>query len=683
MKTTITSEQLIEHGCPTTEARNLTAKINILLTELSAEQCWQRVSTELLTSAHAFSLHHFLYKTIYPHWDRIPAAAWIPSKEIIKSANLSQLMQELTIDVYSELYSWSIQNYREFWQHMLEKLSIKLDQKYADICDLTQGLEQPNWLHGAKLNIASSCFNAPANTPAILFQTEGGAIQHMSYAELDALSNRIANSLHDHGIGMGDAVAVNMVMTANAVAIYLGILKVGATVVSIADSFAAEEIAVRLRITHAKAVFTQDHIVRGGKRLPLYEKVQQANAPCTIVLPAEDKEVDLSMPLRANDLSWYSFLSNNDQFKPVACDPAAMINILFSSGTTGDPKAIPWTHTTPIKCATDAWIHQNIKPGDVLTWPTNIGWMMGPWLIFAALINQATIGLYAGAPTGRDFGEFVQNSKTTMLGLVPSLVNVWRNTACMEGLDWSAIKVFSSSGECSNIEDMFYLSWLAGHKPIIEYCGGTEIGGGYISATVIQASAPATFTTPTVGLQMLIIDETGKACNNGEVCLIPPSIGLSNTLLNKDHHQVYYADMPTLANGQLLRRHGDQIQRINKDYYRVLGRVDDTMNLGGIKTSSAELERVVGTLAAVKEAAAIAITPTGGGPSQLVMYVVPNNTVTVDTEELKQLLQQAIKQHLNPLFKVHDVVVVASLPRTASNKVMRRVLRDEYKRVVV
>lgn len=680
MQTTTTPQQLIEHGYPANEAENLSNKISIFMNELPPEQCWQRVSSEYLTADHPFSLHQYLYKAIYPHWNVLPAPAWLPTTEFINTTNLAQLMGELKINTYPELYTWSVQNYREFWQCMLKKLSIKLIQNYDDICNLDDGIESPNWLQGAKLNIASSCFTAATTAPAILFQIEGGTIQQISYAALDALSNRVANGLQRCGIKSGDTVGVDMVMTPHAVAIYLGIIKAGAAVVSIADSFAPEEIAARLRIAKASAIFTQDHIVRGGKQLPLYEKVMRANAPLTIVLPAEDKEVELSIQLRPNDLSWQKFLSDNDHFEAVACDPNAAINILFSSGTTGDPKAIPWNHTTPIKCGSDAWLHQNIQAGDVLTWPTNIGWMMGPWLIFAAFLNQATIGLFAGAPTGREFGEFVQNSKTTMLGLVPSIVSAWRSSACMEGLDWSAIKVFSSSGECSNIEDMFYLSWLAGHRPIIEYCGGTEIGGGYISATVIQPSAPAAFTTPTLGLQLFIIDDAGKPCDNGEVSLIPPSIGLSNILLNKDHHQVYYADMPKSPSGQVLRRHGDQIQRVNKDYYRILGRVDDTMNLGGIKTSSAELERAVSTLAAIKETAAIAITPAGGGPSQLVMYVVPTDAAKVNAEELKKLLQQAIKQHLNPLFKVHDVVIVESLPRTASNKVMRRVLRDEYQK---
>src|SRR3990167_8623735 len=192
-------------------------------------------------------------------------------------------------------------------------------------------------------------------------------------------------------------------------------------------------------------------------------------------------------------------------------------NILFSSGTTGDPKAIPWSHTTAIKAASDAYLHHNIQPEDVLAWPTNLGWMMGPWLIFAALINNATLALYPDAPHRRAFGQFIQDAKVTMLGVVPTLVANWRETHCMEGLDWNAIKLFSSTGECSNQDDMRYLMSLANNKPIIEYCGGTEIGGSYITSTVIEKNYPSLFTTPAMGIDFILLDDSGHPTDNGEV----------------------------------------------------------------------------------------------------------------------------------------------------------------------
>jgi acetyl-CoA synthetase len=278
--------------------------------------------------------------------------------------------------------------------------------------------------------------------------------------------------------------------------------------------------------------------------------------------------------------------------------------------------------------------------------------MMGPWLIYASLINQATIGLYYGTPTERGFGQFVQDARVNVLGVVPSLVSIWKTTACMQGLDWSAIKAFSSTGECSNPQDMLFLMSLAGYKPIIEYCGGTEIGGGYITGTLVQPCAPSTFTTPALGLDVVILNEDGHPADKGEVFIIPPSIGLSTELLNKDHHQVYFADTPHLPlSPTLLRRHGDQMERLPNGYYRAQGRVDDTMNLGGIKVSSAEIEQVLNTVEEISETAAIAISPPEGGPSQLVIYAVVAPDSQKYKEALETDLQKAIAQHLNPCSK--------------------------------
>jgi acetyl-CoA synthetase len=318
----------------------------------------------------------------------------------------------------------------------------------------------------------------------------------------------------------------------------------------------------------------------------------------------------------------------------------------------------------------DAHFHQDIHPGDILAWPTNLGWMMGPWLIFAALINRATIALFDGAPTGHAFGRFIQDARVTMLGVVPSLVKAWRAAGCLDGLDWSAIRVFSNTGECSNAGDMRWLMDLAGGKPVVEYCGGTEIGGGYITSVITEPCDPACFNTPALGLDVVLLDEDGRATDNGEAFIAGPSIGLSTELLNQSHHDVYFSGTP---NG--LRRHGDQIERLPSGQYRAQGRVDDTMNLGGIKVSSAEIERAVRAAGGIQDAAAIAVPPPGGGPSQLVIFAV----ASAPWDDLRERMQRAIRQHLSPLFKIRDVRVMEALPRTASNKVMRRVLRDLWR----
>lgn len=667
--------QLSALGLSEKDSIEITNKVNTLSEKLSPIECWQIISSKILQSSYPFLVHKFLYSTIFPDWDKTATPAWIPTSDFVKSTNIAKTMAELSINTYPDFHTWSVKNYEKFWDLAIKKLDISFDRPYQKIVDLSEGVETPQWLPDAKLNIASSCFTSSKNAIAIIHQTENSSIKKITYGELDELSNCIANSITKH-FQPGDAIAICMPMTATCVAIYLGIIKAGCSVVSIADSFAPEEIATRIKITHAKGIFTQDHLIRGGKKLSIYPRVTAANTPKAIVLACENS---LSETLRHGDLAWDEFLINDKNFKAVSCNPHDTINILFSSGTTGDPKAIPWNHTTAIKAAVDAYFHHNIQPEDILAWPTNIGWMMGPWLIFAGLLNHATIALFDGTPLNREFGEFIQNAKITMLGVVPSIVKIWRSTACMEDLDWSAIKLFSSTGECSNIEDMLYLMSLAGYRPIIEYCGGTEIGGGYVTGTMIQPSAPAAFTTPALGLDFIMLDDAGQPANCGEIAIIPPSIGLSTELLNKNHHKVYFEKMPKSPTGQILRRHGDQLEKLDNGYYRVQGRVDDTMNLGAIKVSSAEIERALAGTPNIIETAAIAEAPLGGGPSELVIFAVPQNRDQIDLPDLKITMQNKINKQLNPLFKINHIVLIDVLPRTASNKVMRRTLRAQYK----
>jgi len=648
--------------------------VESILQNHSGEEAWNIISRDILTPDIPFQMHLLIYGKCYPQCQSNPesAPAWIPDKNHIIKTNLFKCMQEVNKNDIKEFHSWTTSHYNNFIKLIINKMNLTFQKPYETICDLTQGVESPIWFKGAKLNIAENCFKAPPDKTAIIYLDNSKQLQSMSYEELNRLSNRIANGLVDNHFKPGDAIAIDMPMTKEAVAIYLGIIKMGGMVVSIADSFSAEEIATRLRISNAKGIFTQDWILRGDKQLPLYEKVISANAPLAIVLPSKN-EVGIS--LRSIDIHWDHFLSTHDHFETVPCDPMTTCNILFSSGTTGDPKAIPWNHTTPIKAASDAYLHQNIQENDILSWPTNLGWMMGPWLIFAALLNNATLALYHDVPSNRAFGEFIQNAKVTMLGVVPTLVATWRQTQCMHGLNWNNIKVFSSTGESSNPEDMLYLMSLAGYKPVIEYCGGTEIGGSYLSSTVVEKNYPSLFTTPAMGLDLVLLDEHGQLTDNGEVALIPPAIGLSVKLLNADHHQIYYANMP-IVNSKVLRRHGDQIQRLPHGCFTILGRVDDTMNLGGIKISSVEIERVLSGTKDIIESAAIAISPPHNGPSQLVVYAATNKDLDVLT--IKKIMQDKINRHLNPLFKIHDVVFVKDLPKTASNKIMRRVLRREY-----
>jgi len=606
-----------------------------------------------------------------------PPPAWIPDNATIEGSNLMRLMNLNGARTMAELHRWSVEQRGAFWAASVEALGIRFDRAPARVLDLSGGVHQPNWFSGAQLNITESCFTAPPDSVAIVAMREGeNELRELTYGELEGLVNRCANGLRNRGYGEGDAIALYMPMTVECVVAYLAVIRAGCAVVSIAESFSARELARRVQIANAKAVVTVTSHTRGGRNHDLYALVREAECPTSIII-----EGDGGAPtLRPGDLWWKEMLSDEQNSVPSRGEADRVTNILFSSGTTGDPKAIPWTHLTPVKCATDAYYHQDVHADDVVAWPTSIGWMMGPWLVYASLVNGATMALFEGAPTGPAFAKFIERAKVSILGVVPSLVRAWKIGNALCDADWSTVRLFSSTGEPSNPRDYLWLMSRTQYRaPVIEYCGGTEIGGGYLTGSVVQPSSPATFSTAALGIDLTILDDHGDPVlegRGGEVFLVPPSVGLSQKLLNRDHAGVYEEGCPVPPDGRTLRRHGDQIIRLHRGYYAAHGRTDDTMNLGGIKISSLELERVLARHDSVRECAAVAVKAEDSGATRLVVFVVAHQRP--DSRRLKIELQRLLSTQLNPLFRVDDVVLLDQLPRTASNKVMRRSLRDHY-----
>jgi len=170
---------------------------------------------------------------------------WVPSPESIRQTNLHALMQQRGLSAYEDLHAWSAQSPEEFWEATVSLLGIRFRTPYTRMLDESGGAAHPRWLCGARMNIAESCFRGSPASPAIITRRAEGAMETITLEQLERLSNRVANGLRGLGVAAGDAVAIDMAMTAESVALYLGIVKAGAAVVSIPDSLPPEEIARR------------------------------------------------------------------------------------------------------------------------------------------------------------------------------------------------------------------------------------------------------------------------------------------------------------------------------------------------------------------------------------------------------------------------------------------------------
>ncbi|KAL0431003.1 UNVERIFIED_CONTAM: putative acyl-activating enzyme 17, peroxisomal [Sesamum radiatum] len=683
----ITTADIVALGIPYENADELRRQLAGIIQSCGAgtPQTWHNIAKHLLTPELPFSFHQMMYYGCYKSYGPDPPA-WSPDP------NGFSMYKSMS---FLDFQEFSVTNPEVYWKTLFDKMNISFSVPPA--CILREDPTHPggHWLPCATTNPASNCLSLNSERTlediAVIWRDEGDdelPLNKMTLKELRKSVWLVAHAIETLKLEKGSAIAIDMPMDVNSVVIYLAIVLAGYVVVSIADSFAPDEISARLKISNAKAIFTQDLIIRGDRKLPLYSRVVDAQSPMAIVIPTRGSS--FSRMLRDIDISWQNFLerayvSKEVEFVAVEQTTEAFTNILFSSGTTGEPKAIPWNVATPFKAAADAWCHMDIRKGDIVGWPTNLGWMMGPWLVYASLLNGASIALYNGSPLGSGFAKFVQDARVTMLGVIPSIVRAWKSANATATYDWSAIRCFASTGEASNADEYLWLMGRARYKPVIEYCGGTEIGGGFVTGSLLQHQSLAAFSTPAMGCSLFILGTDGfpipqKGPGIGELALGPLMFGASSTLLNADHYDIYFKGMP-VWNGKVLRRHGDVFERTSRGYYRAHGRADDTMNLGGIKVSSVEIERICNSVnAGVLETAAVGVPPAGGGPERLVIAVVfknPDKPIT-DLSNLSASFNSALQKKLNPLFKVSEIVPLPSLPRTATNKVMRRVLRQQF-----
>ncbi|KAJ0982762.1 hypothetical protein J5N97_011017 [Dioscorea zingiberensis] len=648
-----------------------------------AVEVWRNVvESGVLKPSHPHPLHQLVYYSVYAGWasaDRGPPPYWFPDLVDAKRTNLGKLMETYGPSLLGSSYcdpitsfelfrQFTVQHPEIYWSIVVKELSVLFREGPKCVLDTAdKSRECGTWFPGSVLNIAECCL-LPMYFPkksdeniAIVWRDEGAdhsPVNVLSVRELRDQVMMVANAI-DKFFSKGDPIAIDMPMTTTAVIIYLGIIIAGCIVVSIADSFAAQEIAVRMSISKAKGIFTQDFTIRGGRKFPLYSRVIKGSKCKAIVVPALGNEIGVQ--LRNHDLSWKDFLSctaslpRPSSYVPVYQSAENVINILFSSGTTGDPKAIPCTQLSAIRCAADAWAHADIQSGDTCCWPTNLGWVMGPVLLFSWFLNCVTLALYHGSPLGRGFGKFVQDAGVTLLGTIPTLVKTWKSSKCMEGLEWGKIMTFASTGGASDVDDDLWLSSRASYMPIIECCGGTELASSYLQGSLLQPQAFGAFSGTSMSTGLVIFDDQGipypddQPCV-GEVGLYPLYMGASNRLLNADHKKVYFDGMPTYRGME----HGVIIQRTVAGYYIVQGRADDTMNLGGIKTSAVEIERVCNRADGdVLETAAISTRKGTGGPEQLVVIVVlKDGSSNGNPDQLRAKFQRAIQKNLNPLFKV-------------------------------
>jgi acetyl-CoA synthetase len=371
--------------------------------------------------------------------------------------------------------------------------------------------------------------------------------------------------------------------------------------------------------------------------------------------------------------------------------------ILYTSGTTGKPKGIAHTHASfPIKAAQDMAFGTDVGKGTRICWYTDIGWMMGPWLIYGALINGATICIYDGAPdhpTPDRMWEFCAKHKVEVLGISPTLVRslATHGDDLPKKHDLSTLRAFASTGEPWNPAPWWWLFEKVGDSklPIINYSGGTEIAGGILMGNPLLPIKPCSFPAPCPGMDVDILDEDGNSVEPGkvgELVIKQPWIGMARGFWQEEERYLdtYWRRFKGIW------VHGDWAMRDKDGHWFILGRSDDTLKVAGKRVGPAEVESLLVAHPLVAEAAVIGVPDEVKGTA-MVAFVVTSDKGQGQSEEtssdsslithyssMQQELRALVAKDMGKPLAPSKIHFVPALPKTRNAKVMRRVIRAAY-----
>ncbi len=615
---------------------------------------------------------------------------WQPNQDYIENARLTEFMRLHGMADYAELMQRSTQDVAWFTEAVLQFLDIQFYQPYSQVVDLSKGIAWPQWCVGGQMNIVHNCLDKYIGTateaqPAVVWEGEDGRTRTLSYAELQVQVNQAANALRSLGLRKGDAIGIFMPMTPEIAVALLAIAKIGGIILPLFSGYGMEAVASRLADGGAKALFTADGFPRRGRRVNMKAVADLAAAQLPelkhiIVLNHSGLDVPFT---QGRDHWWHDLVATQspqaETERTAAEDP---LMIIYTSGTTGRPKGALHTHCGfPAKAAQDMAFGTDVRPGHLIYWMTDMGWMMGPWLVFGALLLGASFFMYDGAhdhPSHDRLWALVARHRITTLGVSPTLIRalIPFGARQLNGHDLSSLRYFASTGEPWNPDPWRWLFEVVGEsqRPIINYSGGTEISGGIVMGNPILPLKATGFAAACPGIAADVYDEHGQPVSGqvGELVITAPWIGMTRGFWQdpQRYEETYWSRWPGVW------VHGDWAARDADGQWYILGRSDDTIKVAGKRLGPAEVESVLVAHPDVVEAAAIGVPDELKGSSVVCFCVLAAGVAADDglRRELRARLVDALGKPLAP----RAILFVSDLPKTRNAKVMRRMVRAAY-----
>ncbi|SPM34828.1 Acyl-coenzyme A synthetase/AMP-(fatty) acid ligase, partial [Mycobacterium rhizamassiliense] len=617
----------------------------------------------------------------------VNAYRWLPSPDYVDNANVTRLARRHGLAGIDELRARSVADPVWYWNAVLDDLGITFATPHTAVVDLSRGIEHPDWFVGAQLNVVDSCLrrwrDADPERIAVQHEAEDGHTSTLTFGQLaDEVASATAG-LERLGIGRGDTVALYMPMIPEAVVAVYAVAALGAVLVPLFSGFAASAITGRLTDADVTAVVTADGTIRRGREVPMLPQLAVALEDCPGVehlivvdniCAAGELDVDVST------MSWSELTDHPAELTTELVPAMHPLLLGYTSGTTGRPKGAVHTHAGfLVKTASEVAYSFDITRDGAFCWITDMGWIMGPLSIIGTHANGATLVLYEGSPDVPDsyrLWDLIARQQISMLGVSPTLIRALKGSALdqIHARDLSSVHVLGSTGEPWDPDSY---DWLArdvfgGRVPIINFSGGTEVGGSFLAPYPVEPILSCSLGGPSLGMDVDVVDDKGQSIRGqvGELVCRQPWPSMTRGVWKDDQRYLdaYWSRFPGLWT------HGDFAMVDEHGQWFILGRSDDVMNVAGKRLAPAEVESALTIHPAVSEAAAVGMPDPLKGEVVWAFWVARPDT-DLDDDTVAGELKTLVGTELGKPFAPSKIWRVDALPKTRSAKILRRAIR--------
>lgn len=594
-----------------------------------------------------------------------------------------------TLSGYFYEYQKSVAEPENFWARIADSFHWK--KRWDKV--LKWDFEGPNvqWFVNGKLNITENIFEknlfAYGDRTAIIWESndpneEGRKI---SYKELYHMVCQFSNALKAKGIQKGDRVIIYMPMIPEAAVAMLACARIGAIHSVVFAGFSSTALADRINDCEAKAILTSDGNFRGNKKIEVKSVVDEALEKSSVEMVIVCKRTGQDVMMKdGRDFWWHDVIEGKDDTNVATeVDSEDPLFILYTSGSTGKPKGV--VHTTAGYMVYTKYSFENVfqySPGDIYWCTADIGWITGhSYIVYGPLLAGATTLMFEGVPTYPDpsrFWQIIEKYKVNQFYTAPTAIRALMSygTDPIDPYNLDSLKVLGSVGEPINEEAWrwYYTHIGQSRCPIVDTWWQTETGGILVSPIAgITPTKPAFATLPLPGIQLAIVDPEGNELTGnsveGNLCVRFPWPSMIRTTWG-DHDRCKQTYFSTYKGMYFT---GDGVKRDHDGYYRILGRVDDVINVSGHRMGTAEVENAINEHPLVIESAVVGYPHEVKGQG-IYAYVICDMSHRTE-ENLVNEIKDTVSKIIGPIAKPDKIQIVPGLPKTRSGKIMRRILR--------